>query len=390
MSNGYASPADEREDLEKTVACLKRVGERFRAMADRRWESAAQIELISEQIRRMSARGGSSGAISQRGGGNAALDARIKGWEESVVTRRAARKKLCQSVSDFAQKVAAWTKDLERREQGKELGLSSSPSVPISTGANGLMPDEFGRFAQPEGGFPQFVILKLNALAEILEDRYPSLNRVAQLAVLKFIGEEYSGRGPWDEIQDWLADSGSGRVLLGSRDPITGLPTKDIPDRFRTGNKFEKAMTQLDFMDYDLGIANVNLKSAALLAGAKSPTDIMALAKYLTTDVGTLDYAIRFVLRAQTALNPLIDNMDTETQAQIIVDFVREGPQDFWNREKKLKGLNDEQLNAWRRAPRTYIGPNGTVPPPLKPNPDSFKRAQFDEIEEALGWQPVQ
>jgi hypothetical protein len=142
----------------------------------------------------------------------------------------------------------------------------------------------------------------------------------------------------------------------------------------------------VDFLDYDLGIANIDLKSAALISGIKSPDDINALAKYLTTDAGTVDYAARFVKQAQNALIPLINGMDTETQAQIIVDFVREGPETFWNRLKMNNNLTDTQLSAWKRAPHTYKGPNGVVPNLPRPNPQNFNSTEYDQIKQALGW----
>jgi hypothetical protein len=173
---------------------------------------------------------------------------------------------------------------------------------------------------------------------------------------------------------------------LGPCDPVTGLPSYGIPESYRTGNAFQKAWTQTDFMDYDLGIANVNLKSAALLSGITSQNNILALAKYLTTDIGTIEYAIRFVKQAQDALSPLISGMDTETQAQLIVDFVREGPDKFWNRVKTKNGINDEELNAWKHAPNTYRRPDGTFSIPPEPNPKNFKRAEYGQIKKALGW----
>ena len=70
------------------------------------------------------------------------------------------------------------------------------------------------------------------------------------------------------------------------------------------------------------------------------------------------------------------------------MDFVREGPDKFWNREKALKGLNDAQLKAWIQAPHTYKGPNGTVPGPLGPNPRNFQRSQYSQIKTVLERQP--
>ncbi|GEM_PF-6927759 len=134
----------------------------------------------------------------------------------------------------------------------------------------------------PDASFRASVISKLEALARILQQRRDGLNKTAQLAVLKFIGEEYSHWGLWDEIQDWTASTGKGGIDLGFRDPDTGLPTIGIPDSWRVSRSpLKKALTQLDFLEWDLGPANINLKSAARLSRIKSPDAINTLAEYL-------------------------------------------------------------------------------------------------------------
>gem|GEM_PF-3873431 len=76
--------------------------------------------------------------------------------------------------------------------------------------------------------------------------------------------------------------------------------------------------------------------------------------------------------------------MDTQTQAQIIVDFVREGPDRFWNKVKTLHHLDDAQLRTWIQHPNTYKNPDGTAPEKPKPDSDNFHREQYQQIERIL------
>ena len=240
----------------------------------------------------------------------------------------------------------------------------------------------------PGSGFPDFVTSKLSTMAPMVQNWYGGSNDVGQVATLKFIGEEYStstgGKGAWDIIQDANAATGIGGVDFGFRDANTHLPTLGIPESWRTGNGLEKAITQLDYLYHDVGPANINIKSAALMSGITSPSDINALGKYLTTDVGTVDYSVRFVSQAQNDLAPLIGGMSDRTQSQIIVDYMRQGVDKFWSRVQDARGLNSSQLNAWKQAPNTYKGPGGTVPAPLQPNPTYFIRSQYNQIESIL------
>jgi hypothetical protein len=415
-----------RTGPEKTIACVRQMTRDFDTATERRKSFDAKrvafhLQLKNPDLRRCVWKGYTTPKDFQ--------------WFKPAIARKKALAE--QALKDAAvvcQALVQWAEDLEKREaryyaaapppvptvgpqqRQVDLDAATAQSLPApdrladdgSTPANGerfatepspnptpgvqqqqINPD--AAIAQPlpdpDGWFPAFVMSKLKLFARILQQQYGGLSKVAQLAVLKFVGEEYSGRGPWDEVQDWNAGTGYGGTDLGFRDPLTGLPTIGIPDKWRTSNDpIKRGLTQLDLLDHDLGVANINLKAAALLSGITSPDQINALAKYLTTDIGTVDYAVRFVKQAQEALSPLIRGMDAETQAQIIVDFVREGPDKFWNRQKALKGLNDAQLKAWIQAPYTYKGPNGTVPSLPKPNPKMFKRTQYEQIEKALDW----
>ena len=179
--------------------------------------------------------------------------------------------RLIKDTAALGQALVEWAEDLEKREARVH---ATEPSPIPSPGAQEQHINPDAAVAQPlpgpsqDDGFPYFVESKLMVLARILQQRYGNLNKVAQLAVLKFIGEEYSTRGPWDEVQDWNAGTGHGGIDFGFRDPVTGLPTMGIPDDWRTSHDpVEKGLTQLDLLDHDLGIANINLKSAALLSG---------------------------------------------------------------------------------------------------------------------------
>ena len=217
------------------------------------------------------------------------------------------------------------------------------------------------------------------AATNFAPDRSIGSNDVGQIATLKFIGEEYStstgGKGAWDAIQDFNASSLGGGLDFGFRDAKTNLPTLGIPESWRTGNGLQKAITQFDYLYHDLGPANINLKSAALMSGVTSPTGINALGKYLTTDVGTVDYSVKFITSAQNDLAPLIQNMNPQIQSQIIVDYVRKGSATFWDIVKENRGINDAQLNQWKQSPDLYQ--------PLQPT-DNYIQAQYNQIHKTL------
>jgi hypothetical protein len=60
-----------------------------------------------------------------------------------MARQKARGKELCQAASVFAQAVAAWAEDLEKRRHRHAPVLFSSPSTPILTGVNALLlPDE--------------------------------------------------------------------------------------------------------------------------------------------------------------------------------------------------------------------------------------------------------
>ncbi len=241
---------------------------------------------------------------------------------------------------------------------------------------------------KPGGEFSDKVLNYLKQIAPKINAHFKFANPVGQAATLKMIGEEYSTRtglkGLWDVAQDFDASKLGGGTDSGARDPETHLPTRGIPESWRTGNELQKAATQLDFLYYDLGPANINLKSAAMLAGFTHPDQINVLAAYLTTPEGTAGYASAFVKRAQADLDPLIGGMDPDIQMQIITDYVRQGAKIFWGHVLSRRGLTPAQLQDWKAAPNIYIGPNGRVPESLAPDPTNFFQGQFPQIHSIL------
>ncbi len=140
--------------MEKTVACVKQMTRDFDAMAARRRQQTAEIIKLTEQLQRMGD-GGSRGATrfqSPAGRGDSASDAGLQQIEQSFIRQKARGKDLCEAVSAFAKALVARAEDLEKRRRQQAAELSAAPSTLIVTDVNGLMPDEFGGAALPEGG----------------------------------------------------------------------------------------------------------------------------------------------------------------------------------------------------------------------------------------------
>jgi len=143
-SNNLAD--SEREDLELTLACVGQITREFDNMTSRLRMDNAEIAMLSAELQRLG--GSGSRSASPAGRGDSALAAGFEEIEQSLARQRALGKVLCDAASTFAQELVRWGEDLERREQQQETALLSSPSLPIVTGENGLLPDEFG---VPEG-----------------------------------------------------------------------------------------------------------------------------------------------------------------------------------------------------------------------------------------------
>jgi len=281
-------------------------------------------------------------------------------------------------------KRAGWTLD--------QIKAGALPDITPSQSERQKLPDQPLAEDEPKAGaaFPDFVVAKLKTLAPMVSKSFNNSNRIAQLATLKFIGEEYSTRkgfkGFWDAAQDFNASTGSGGTDLGFRDVKTHLPTLGIPEDYRRGPWWQKGLSEVDFLHHDVGPANINVGSASKMAGMIEPEDINRLAKELTSDEGTAKYAARFVALAQRDLAPLIKGMSEKRQVQIITDYVRSGGDHFWNSTVvKSQKLSPEQVQQWRQAPDTFKRPDGTSPTPLRPNPDHYILQHFDQLDGIMG-----
>ena len=280
-------------------------------------------------------------------------------------------------------KRAGWTLDqLKAGEITSRKGESERKVASTGTSA--------GEGPKSGAPFPDFVVSKLKTLAPMVSKSFNHSNPIAQMATLKLIGEEYSKRtgrkGAWDAFQDFNASTGMGGFDFGFRDPKTHLPTLAIPEEWRRGTDLQKIITQADFLHHDVGPANINIKSAAQLAGMIEPEDINKLGKYLTTDEGNAKYAARFIAKAQKDLAPFLKGMSDERQVQIITDYARTGSDGFWHRTvARTKNLTPAQVDEWRKAPDTFKGPDGKAPAQLGPNPDNYILQHFEQIKSLMG-----
>lgn len=143
------------EDLGKTLACVKQMTQDFDTMSARRREQTAEFVRLTEELQRMGGASsrGASRFQSPAGRGDSAIDTALQQIEQSLIRKKARREELCQAASAFAQALVARTENLEKRRRRQEAVISSAPSLPIVTGGNQLMPDEFSHPA-PQGNVP--------------------------------------------------------------------------------------------------------------------------------------------------------------------------------------------------------------------------------------------
>ena len=125
----------ERADLEKTVVCVQQMTRDFDTLTERRKSFDAKrvsthLQLKGPHLRRRVW----AGILSPEG---------FQWHKEAIARKKVLGEQLLKDTAAFCQALVAWAEDLERRELRQKATLSPSPSVPIVTGENGLMQDEF-------------------------------------------------------------------------------------------------------------------------------------------------------------------------------------------------------------------------------------------------------
>jgi len=219
-------------------------------------------------------------------------------------------------------------------------------------------------------------------------------NRVGLLAGAKFIGEENSTiKGLKGLVVDGLQDlnAGSGRSRYDRFDfhhDEGRLPALRVPEEWVRGNPLQKLATQGEPLLHDVGPANLKVKTAAEMDGTTSAQGVRDLSKILVTAPGTARVTAGLVHNAMAELHPLIKDKPEEEQAQIVVDYLREGPEKFWNRVKGRRHFSDEQLNLWKTNPDAFASSQDEPPQSLDPNPKHFYRSQFEQLHKILSGTP--
>lgn len=218
-------------------------------------------------------------------------------------------------------------------------------------------------------------------------------NRVGPLAAAKFIAEENSDikglKGAVvDGLQDWNAGSGRSRYdTLDFHHDEGKLPALRVPEDWVRGNPLQKLATQAEPLLHDVGPANLKVKTAAEMDGTTSAQGMRDLSKILTTGPGTARVTAGLVHNAMAELQPLIKDKPEDEQAQIVVDYLRKGPEKFWSLTKKNHKLSDEQLHAWKANPDDFVLDDYSKPA-LDPHPDHFMRSQFEQLHKILSNTP--
>jgi hypothetical protein len=141
--------------------------------------------------------------------------------------------------------------------------------------------------------------------------------------------------------------------------------------------------------DPDVGPANIKLKTAAELMGVTRTDDMNLLAKQLTTPPGVANVTSILVNKAQQQLAPFIQGKPKEEQAQIIVDYIRKGPEEFWQLTQQHRHMRGQDFKSWRADPMHFTLPDGTRPAPMQPNPKNFIQEQFEQLGKSLPAMPT-
>jgi hypothetical protein len=84
---------------------------------------------------------------------------------------------------------------------------------------------------------------------------------------------------------------------------------------------------------------------------------------------------------AQEDLNPLISSQLIENQAAIIANYVRTGPQAFWEGVGEKRKMTPAQIEEWRDNPDRFRLLNGNKPNPL--DSGNLNERQMNQIREA-------
>ncbi|WP_339132906.1 MAG: RHS repeat-associated core domain-containing protein [Candidatus Electrothrix sp. GW3-4] len=169
---------------------------------------------------------------------------------------------------------------------------------------------------------------------------------------LKFIADEYSTQIGLKGIYDYLQDvtAGTGLHMIPGTQGLVGW----IDESWKRGNVAQKAVTQVHAGRHDLGPANINLITALNYMGynfsSSKSRKINDVAKSLTTDAGTVNLTINFVLDAMVDLKGHFCCGYSRRNTELLVSWLREGKKHFWNRAggSSRRNLSPEQTALWR------------------------------------------
>lgn len=148
---------------------------------------------------------------------------------------------------------------------------------------------------------------------------------------LKFIADEYSTQIGLKGIYDYLQDvtAGTGLHMIPGTQGLVGW----IDESWKRGNVAQKAVTQVHAGRHDLGPANINLITALNYMGynfsSSKSRKINDVAKSLTTDAGTVNLTINFVLDAMVDLKGHFCCGYSRRNTELLVSWLREGKNIF-------------------------------------------------------------
>ena len=223
----------------------------------------------------------------------------------------------------------------------------------------------------------------------------PECAKLLQAAVLKFIGEEYSDRTRTktkerlNDIQDYVVSTGLLHPSL--------LPYKFINPEWKKGTLVEKMLTRLHPAYNDIGPANIEPKTVLERVGVNPATvselGYRSLARVLTSDRGVV------MIMSQLALDTLLELVGhfsdqcctyDRRSVQLIVNMLREGQENYWNRVKESPRsyrylLEESAFEEWKRDPQRAEIPL-LLENMIKPlSPGNLDDDEFRFIEELIG-----
>ena len=160
----------EREDLEKTVACVRQISQDFRTMAEQ--EKSLDVERIAFHLQL-------TGPDMRRCVWKGILSPEGFQWhKEAMARQKVLGEQLIKDTAALVQALIEWAEDLEKREkQQQQPVLSPAPSVPIVTGRNGR--PTLDESAAPEGANEPASVEKSEQ-----RQQQPSLSSVPSIPII--------------------------------------------------------------------------------------------------------------------------------------------------------------------------------------------------------------